>query len=82
MNSLVLIKAKRKIVKNQTPREYLDFIVSGQSLRTILGIESDDLITAFGWEIDNENDRHIRTVFRLKEKSELKHGRIMAIVCA
>ena len=73
--------ATRKIGKNQTPKEYLDFYVSGQSLRTILEIQDDDLITLFSWGADKEHDRHILNVFRLKEKSELESGRVMIYVC-
>ena len=81
MNFLTLNKATRKIGKNQTPRDYFDFFVSGQSLRTILDIEDDDLITLFGWGQNKEYDRHILNVFRLKEKSELDSGRVMIYVC-
>lgn len=81
MNSLTLNKATRKIGKNQTPREYFDFFVSGKSLRTILDIEDNDLITLFGWGTNSEYDRRILNVFRLKEKSELESGRVMIYVC-
>lgn len=67
--------------KNQTPREYLDFFVSRKSLRTILDIEDDDLITLFGWGTNLDYDRHILNVFRLKEKSELETKRVMIYVC-
>lgn len=49
MDTLILNRATRKIGANQTPREYFDFIVSGNSLKTILNIETADYITLFGW---------------------------------
>jgi hypothetical protein len=81
MNSLTLNKATRKTGKSQTPRGYFDFFVSGRSLRTILNIENDDLITPFGWGANKEYDKHVLNVFRLKEKSELDSGRVMIYVC-
>ena len=81
MKSLTLNKATRKIGKNQTPREYFDYFVSGQSLRAILHIEGNDLITLFGWGTNKEYGKHILNVFRLKEKSELESGRVVIYVC-
>lgn len=83
MNSLILDKATRKIGTNQTPRDYLDFFISGKSLRTILNIENADFITLFVWGgvISNDYYRHILNVFRLKEKSKLHTGRAMMYVC-
>ncbi len=83
MDSLILNKATRKIGANQSPREYFDFIVSGNSLKTILNIETADFITLFCWDIINrEYKNHILNVFRLKEKSPLESGRVMIYVCA
>ena len=81
MDTLNFDKAKREVGSNHTPREYYDFIVSGQSLKTILDIESADFISPFGWEIDKESDRQLLNVFMLKEKSQLASGRIMFYVC-
>jgi hypothetical protein len=81
MNTLSLNKARRKIKVNQTPREYFDFFVSGNSLRRILNIETADYVTLFGWGTNQEYDRHILNVFRLKEKSQLDSGRAMIYVC-
>lgn len=81
MDTLFLNKATRKIRTNQTPREFLDFSVSGKSLKTILDIETADYITLFGWGTNKEYDRHILNVFRLKEKSQLTTGRVMIYVC-
>lgn len=81
MNTLLLSKTYRIVRANQTAREYLDFIVSGRSLKTILNIETADYITLFGWGTNLDYERHILNVFRLKEKSELESGRIMIYVC-
>lgn len=81
METLFLTRTTRKAGANQTPREYFDFIVSGKSLKTILGIESADFITLFGWGTNREYERHILNVFRLKEKSEIDSGRVMIYVC-
>lgn len=81
MYTLTLNQATRKIGPNQTPREYLDFFISGKSLKTLLDIETADYITLFGWGTNKEYDRHILNVFRLKEKSQLETGRVMIYVC-
>ncbi len=81
MDTLILNKATRKIGANQTPREYFDFFVSGKSLKTILNIDTADYITLFGWGINQEYNRHVLNVFRLKEKSKIDSGRVMIYVC-
>jgi len=81
MDTLILNKATRKTGAKQIPRHFLDFFVSGKSLKTILNIEDADFITLFGWGINKEYGRHILNVFRLKEKSELDTGRVMIYVC-
>ena len=81
MNSFTLCMATRKIGKKQTPREYFEFFVSGQSLWSILHIEDDDLITLFGWGDNTDYNKHILNVFKLKEKSKLDSGRVMIDVC-
>ena len=81
MDTLSLNKATRKIGANQTARDFLDFFVSGKSLKTILNIETADYITLFGWGTNQDYDRHILNVFKLKEKSQLHSGRVMVYVC-
>jgi hypothetical protein len=81
MDTLILNRATRKVGANQTPRDYFDFFISGNSLKTILSIETADYITLFGWGTNQEYDRHILNVFRLKEKSQLESGRVMIYVC-
>ena len=81
MKTLTFEKTKRQVGSNQTPRDYYDFIISGQSLKKILDLEKADFISPFGWGTNKEYDKHILNVFRLKEKSELSSGRIMLYVC-
>jgi hypothetical protein len=81
MNSLQLISAVRPGGSNKTQRHYLDFLVSGQSLKVILGQKGADLVTLFGWGNNKEYEKHILKVFTLQDKSELKTGRLMIYVC-
>lgn len=82
MNSLQLNENIRQGGANRTERRYLDFNVSGVSLKKILGIEKADYITLFGWGTSKNYDRHILDVFTMKQKSELQTGRIMLYVCS
>jgi hypothetical protein len=81
MQSLQLQQAIRKGSSNRTEREYLDFVVSGQSLKNILGIENADYTTLIGFGTKREYDKQILNIFRLKEKSYLATGRVMIYVC-
>lgn len=81
MNSLQLNNDIRLGGPNRTERHYLDFNVSGISLKKILGIEDADYITLFGWGSNRDYDRHILNVFRMKQRSKLETGRIMLYVC-
>lgn len=81
MHSLQLQQAIRKGAHNKTEREYLDFVVSGRSLKCILGIENGDYATLIGYGVKREYDKQILSIFRLKEKSYLTSGRVMIYVC-
>ena len=81
MQSLQLLSAIRQGGSNKTEREYLDFIISGQSLKRILGAEKADFISSISLETTKEYFKYILNVFRLKEKSELESGRVMLYVC-
>ena len=63
MNSLQLISAIRSGGSNRTERRYLDFCVSGQSLKEVLGQKGTDLITLFGWGNNRDYDEYILRVF-------------------
>ena len=68
-----------KIFKNgskKTERNYIDFIVSGQSLGQLFGLPDFDLIGTFGWTDEQEvENKHINEFLGI-EKPELKSGRI------
>jgi hypothetical protein len=81
MTSLILLSAKRKGAPNKQERNYLDFVISGQSLLRILGIESYDVITPFGWGVDKEYERKLLKEITLREKPSLETGRIMLYIC-
>lgn len=81
MKTLELRAAVRQVSLNKTERNYLDFIVSGQPLKTLLNLEKSDLITPFGWGDNKEYTKQILRIFRLQEKSNLQSGRIMLYVC-
>lgn len=81
MQTLQLQRAVRKGSSNQTEREYLDFIISGQSLKSILGMENADYTTLIALGTNKEYEKSILNIFRLKEKSDLETGRVMIYVC-
>lgn len=67
--------------KNGTERKYLDFSVSGQSLKKLLDIEGSGLITPFGWGAKPAYEKEVLRQFRLQQKGELSTGRVMIYVC-
>jgi len=81
MNSLQLRSAIRLGGSNKQERHYLDFIISGQTLREILGINNSDLITPFGWGDNKEYEKDLIQVLTLRKKSDLETGRVMLYVC-
>ncbi|HTJ11438.1 MAG TPA: hypothetical protein VL547_05420 [Dinghuibacter sp.] len=78
MQTLHLKHAVRKGDAHRKEREFLEFYVSGRSLKSILGIEDSDLVTSI--DLDR-NNKQILNVFRGKEKSRLETGRVMIYVC-
>ena len=84
MDTLYFKKATRKgDNKGTTERHFLDFIISGKSLKTILGMEDSDFlgmdesnfITPFGWTNDEKYEKQIKNSFKLQRKPELRTGR-------
>ena len=66
---------------NKTKKRYIDFIVSGKSLRQILWISKLDRIGIFGWG-SNKDYEFIQIKEYLKQrKPELSIGRTMFYVC-
>jgi hypothetical protein len=81
MHSLQLQQAIRKGSHNKKEVEYLDFVISGRSLKSILGIENADYATLIGSGTKREFVKQILNIFRLKEKSYLETGRVMIYAC-
>ncbi len=81
MNSLQLQSATRLGGSNKHERYYLDFIISGKTLREILGVDNYDLITPFGWGNNKIYERDLLHVLTLRKKSDLQTGRVMLYVC-
>lgn len=62
-------------------RNYIDFIVSGQSLRLILGLHDTDLIGTFGWIKNKAYENKKIDEFLGLGKPELETGRTPFYVC-
>ena len=62
-------------------RRYLDFIVSGQSLRDYLGIKNKSSVTLFGFFPIREEQIKALKEFRLQQKPQLPGNRIELYVC-
>jgi len=81
MNSLILHKSIRRGSSNKKEQHYFDFLVSGQSLLKLLGVDSYDLITPVGTNMTTEFERNLVNEILLRKKSSLETGRIMLYVC-
>jgi hypothetical protein len=86
MDTLTLGHGHRKgeVVKNRTTkrdRQYIDFIVSGQSLGQVFGLPDRDLIGIFGWTLNKEYENKKIDEFLGLEKPELTTGRTCFYVC-
>lgn len=62
-------------------RKYIDFIVSGQSLEQLFGLSDLDIIGAFGWTENKEDENKKIKEFLGIEKPELETGRTCFYVC-
>jgi len=62
-------------------RQYLDFIISGQSLRDYLKIENRHIVTPFGFFPGNEIQINALKEFRLQKKTRLSDDRIELYIC-
>ena len=58
-------------------RDYLDFVVDGQSLGALVG---GDLVSCLGWMIPNENDAALRRLL-LDAPADLPNERRILYVC-
>ncbi len=66
---------------SKVERNYIDFIVSGQSLGQLFGLPEFDLIGSFGWNDNKEYENKQINEFLGLEKPELKTGRTCFYVC-
>ena len=66
---------------SKTERQYIDFVVSGQSLGQIFGLPDSDLIGVFGWSDNKDYENKQIDEFLGFESPELKTGRIPFYVC-
>ena len=87
MNTLSFAYATRPGEKTGThavksERKYIDFVVSEQSLGTLLEIVKKDLIGAFGWSTNHAYENQKIDEFLSLEKPELESGRTLFYVCA
>jgi hypothetical protein len=81
MKTLVLENAIRPGASNKQERHYLDFVISGQSLLKILGLDTYDLITPFGWGMTKDYEQQLLREITLRDKSSLETGRVMLYIC-
>jgi hypothetical protein len=75
------IKRPKNDMENVTG-QYLDFIVSGESLKKYLGLESDSNVTPFGWFSNKKEEIRALKEFRLQTRSMLVDNRIELYICA
>ena len=87
METLTLVKKIRKEQKDskgliiQEERSYFDFVVSGESLRTKLNADGQDLISPFGWG-DEKYERELIKEFTGIKTPEIPSERLMIYVCS
>jgi len=62
-------------------RKYLDFIVSGQTLREYLGLKDKSSVTPFGFFPSKDEQSRALREFKLQDKTQLKDNRIELYVC-
>ena len=62
-------------------RQYLDFIISGQSLRDYLGIKNKSSVTPFGFFPSKEEQKRALKEFRFQQKTQLSGNRVEIYVC-
>jgi hypothetical protein len=81
MNTLTF---KKQIIKMASPLEekhYFEIVVSGQTLSQILGLKPGNLITPFGWGVNDQYEKTLVQIFTFRKKSDLESGRVMLYVC-
>lgn len=63
-------------------RNYVDFIVSGQSLSEVLQTKESDMISMIGWTTDTDLEKRTIREFMKQSPSELKSGRTIIYGCS
>jgi len=61
--------------------KYLDFNISGESLKEYLGISTDNSVTPFGWFLNKSEQSKALKEFRLQTKPHLADNRIEIYIC-
>ena len=61
--------------------QYLDFNISGQSLKEYLGIENDSSVTPLGWFLNKSEQSKSLQEFRLQIKPHLPNNRVELYIC-
>ena len=80
MDTLQFRPAIRHGGNGKHEQHYQDFVVSGRSLRTVLGRDDSDLITSFGW-LNSRYEEEQLQVLLLHKQSDVPTGRAMLYVC-
>jgi hypothetical protein len=62
--------------------KYLDYTISGQSLKSYLGMPNSSDVTPFGWFLNKEEQQKALKELRLQTKSELVDSRVELYICA
>ena len=62
-------------------RKYLDFIISGQSLREYLESKNKSNVTPFGFFPSVEEQKRALREFKFQEKTQLKDNRVELYLC-
>jgi hypothetical protein len=77
-SKLELVRRTRSGGSGRTRREYLDFVVDGQSLHDLL--DPGDLIGCLGWQSEKSDDI-LKERLLLKQPSEIGGNRYLIYVC-
>lgn len=70
------------IDSSKTTKQYIDFIVSGQSLGQLFGLSNNALIGTFGWTENIKYENNQIDEFSGVAKPELQTGRTSFYVCS
>ncbi len=62
-------------------RKYLDFNISGQSLRDYLESKNKSRVTPFGFFSNAEEQKRTLRIFKFQDKTQLKDNRVELYVC-